>query len=349
MQYRILGRTGMKVSVMCLGTMMFGAWGGTTLEQCRRILDSALEAGINFIDTADVYAFGESEEILGQLLGSHRDEVVLASKVNNAMGPGLNQRGNSRRWIVREIEASLRRLRTDHLDLYQLHRPDPDTDISESLEALDDLVRQGKVLAVGTSTFPAEQLVEAQWASERRQLVRPATEQPPYSILVRGIEADVLPVCQRMQLGVMVWAPLNGGWLTGKYRRGAAAPPGSRAAREPDHIDFSKPSSEKKLDLVERLANLADEAGLSLTHMALAFTLSHPAVTACIVGPRSADQLDSQIAAADLTLDAGLLDAIDEIVPPGHTVNPDDAGWRPLALDDPSLRRRTITGGSAGI
>ena len=349
MQYRILGRTGIRVSVMCLGTMMFGAWGGTTLQECRQILDAALDAGINFIDTADVYAFGESEEILGELLGSRRDEVVLASKVNNAMGPGLNERGNSRRWIMREIEASLRRLRTDHLDLYQLHRPDPDTDISESLEALDDLVRQGKVLAVGTSTFPAEQLVEAQWVAERRHLVRPATEQPPYSIFVRGAESAVLPVCQQMQLGVMVWAPLNGGWLTGKYRRGSEAPPGSRAAREPDHIDFSKPSGERKLELVESLAKLADQAGLSLTHMALAFTLNHPAVTACILGPRTLDQLQSQTAAAEVSLDAGLLDAIDEIVPPGHTVSPDDAGWRPPVLDDASLRRRPGTGDSASV
>ncbi|HVA73987.1 MAG TPA: aldo/keto reductase [Acidimicrobiales bacterium] len=350
MQYRILGRTGIKVSVLCLGTMMFGAWGKTTLEECRRMLDAALDAGVNFVDTADVYAFGESEQILGEILGSRRDEVVLASKVNNAMGPGLNMSGNSRRWIVREVEASLRRLRTDHLDLYQLHRPDPETDISESLETLDDLVRQGKVLAVGTSTFPADLLVEAQWAAEKRQLVRPATEQPPYSIFARSIEADVLPACQRMQLGVMVWAPLNGGWLTGKYRRGAEPPPGSRAAREPDHIDYGKPVSERKLELAESLAKLAEQAGMSLSHMALAFTLNHPAVTASIIGPRTLDQLTSQIAAPDITLDPELLDAIDALVPPGHTINPADSGWRPPALDDASQRRRPGGSGmSAGV
>lgn len=349
MQYRILGRTGVRVSVLCLGTMMFGAWGKTTVDECRRILDAALDAGVNFVDTADVYAFGESEEILGQLLGARRDEVVLASKVNNAMGPGLNMGGNSRRWIVREVEASLRRLRTDRLDLYQFHRPDPDTDISESLEALDDLVRQGKVLAVGTSTFPADQLVEAQWAAERRSLVRPATEQPPYSIFVRGIEADVLPACIRMGLGVMVWAPLNGGWLTGKYRRGSEPPPGSRAAREPDHIDFATPASERKLELSEELAKLAEQAGISLPHMSLAFTLTHPAVTSSIIGPRTVDQLTSLLAASDISLDPDLLDAIDALVPPGHTINPADAGWRPPALDDASLRRRPAVGGSAGV
>lgn len=349
MQYRILGRTGMRVSTLCLGTMMFGEWGKTTLDECRLILDAALEAGINFVDTADVYAFGQSEEMLGELLGSRRDDVILASKVNNAMGPGLNMGGNSRRWIMREVEATLRRLRTDRLDLYQLHRPDPDTDISESLEALDDLVRQGKVLAVGTSTFPADLLVEAQWAAERRRLVRPATEQPPYSIFARGIEADVLPACQRLSLGVMVWAPLNGGWLTGKYRRGAEAPPGSRAAREPDHIDFAKPSSEEKLDLVESLAKLADDAGMTLTHMALAFTLNHPAVTASVIGPRTVDQLTAQTTAAEISLDPGLLDAIDELVPPGHTLNPDDRGWRAPALGDAALRRRRAIPRSAGV
>lgn len=350
MQYRILGRTGMEVSVLCLGTMMFGAWGRTSLEECGRILDAALDAGINFVDTADVYAFGESEEMLGRLLGTRRESVVLASKVNNPMGPGPNMGGNSRRWITREVESSLRRLRTDRLDLYQLHRPDPDTDISESLEALDDLVRQGKVVSVGTSTFPADLLVEAQWAAERRNVVRPATEQPPYSIFVRGIEADVLPACQRMGIGVMVWAPLNGGWLTGKYRRGSEPPPGSRAAREPDHIDFGRPASEQKLDLAEELAKLAEQAGITPTHMALAFTLNHPAVTASIIGPRTLEQLTSQLEAADLSLDEGLLDAIDALVPPGRTINPADSGWRPPALDNAGLRRRPgVPGASAGV
>ena len=222
MEYRTLGRTGMHVSTFCLGTMVLGAWGNRDEDECQAIVHAALDAGINFIDTADMYAFGESEEIVGRALRGRRDAVILATKFFNPMGEDPNHRGASRRWIVRAVEDSLRRLDTDWIDLYQVHRPDPDTDLDETLGALSDLVHAGKIRAFGTSTFPAEVLVEAQWMADRRGHVLPSTEQPPYSIFARGIERAVLPTCQRYGLGVLVWAPLNGGWLTGKYRDGQA-------------------------------------------------------------------------------------------------------------------------------
>jgi aryl-alcohol dehydrogenase-like predicted oxidoreductase len=298
-----------------------------------------LDAGINFVDTADVYAFGQSEEIVGHALRGRRDGVILASKVNNRMGDDPNQAGNSRRWIRAGLEASLRRLGTDYLDLYQLHRPDAATDIDESLGALSDLVHQGKIRAFGTSTFPAHQLVEAQWVAEQRNRERPVTEQPPYSIFARGIEADILPTCQRYQLGVAVWSPLNGGWLTGKYRRGVRPPAGSRADREPDHIDLPA-QAERKLDAVEALVKLAADAGISLTHLALAWTLVHPAVTATIIGPRTLDQLEAQLGADEIRLAPDLLDAIDALVAPGQTLSARDRGWEAPELADPAARRR---------
>ena len=341
MEHRVLGRTGVRVSPLCLGTMMFGAWGNEDVDECVRMVHQALDAGVNVVDTADVYAFGQSEEILGKALAGRRDDVVLATKFHNPMGDDPNRRGNSRRWIVRAVEDSLRRLGTDWIDLYQVHRPDPDTDIDETLGALSDVVHQGKVRAIGTSTFPAAQLVEAQWVAERRGRELFATEQPPYSILARGVEADVLPVCRRYGLGVLTWAPLNGGWLTGKYRRGATPPPGSRAAREPDHFDYGDAVRERKLQLVEALGGLAADAGLSLTHLALAWVLVHPAVTSAIVGPRTPDQLADLLGAAEVTLDADLLDRIDELVPPGLNVNPRDAGHEPPELAVVA-RRRTL-------
>jgi aryl-alcohol dehydrogenase-like predicted oxidoreductase len=351
MEYRGLGRTGMQVSPLCLGAMMFGAWGEPDHDESIKIIYRALDAGINFIDTADVYSQGESEEIVGKALaGGRRDDVILATKVHGQMGVPAgetgdpNKRGNSRRWIIREVEDSLRRLQTDWIDLYQIHRPDPGTDVEETLGALTDLLRQGKIRAFGSSTFPAHEIVEAQWVAERRGLARFVTEQPPYSILVRGIEADVLPVAEKYGLGVIPWSPLAGGWLTGRYRKGEDLPESRRAQRLPARYDMSKPSNQAKLDAVEELAVLADEAGISLIHLALAFTLAHPAVTAPIIGPRTMEQLESQLGAVDVTLSGDLLDRIDKIVPPGTTLNREgDSGYLPPALRESSLRRRRTT------
>ncbi len=340
MEYRVLGRTGVKVSPLCLGAMMFGAWGNRDHDESVRIIHRALDAGINFVDTADVYSAGESEEIVAKALAGRRDDVVLATKVHGRMGDDPNRRGNSRRWIVRAVEDSLRRLGTDWIDLYQIHRPDPDTDIDETLGALTDLVRQGKIRYLGSSTFPAYELVEAQWVAERRGRERFTCEQPPYSLLARGIERDVLPVCERYGIGVIPWSPLSGGWLSGAWRLGEDAPPSTRAERLPDRYDLSLPENQRKLQAVDALARLADESGLTLVHLALAFVLQHPAVTAPIIGPRTMEQLESQLGAVDVTLDADLLDRIDEIVPPGTNLNPADAGWTPRSLEDPSLRRR---------
>jgi len=341
MELRTLGRTGMKVSPLCLGAMMFGAWGNPDHEDCVRIIHASLDAGVNFVDTADVYSGGESEEIVGKALaGGRRDDVVLATKVHAPMGEDPNMRGNSRRWITRECEASLRRLGTDWIDLYQVHRPDPTCDVDETLGVLSDLVHQGKIRALGSSTFPAEQITEAQWVAERRGRERFVCEQPPYSIFVRGVEAAVLPTCQQYGMGVIPWSPLAGGWLSGKYRRGGELPSGGRAQRLPQRYDPALPENQRKLDIVEDLLKLAAEAGVSLVHLAVAFVLEHPAVTAAIIGPRTMEQLKGQIAAAGVMLDAAALDRIDELVPPGTNLNEADAGWTPPALDDPSLRRR---------
>jgi aryl-alcohol dehydrogenase-like predicted oxidoreductase len=348
MEYRSLGRTGMQVSPLCLGAMMFGAWGEPDHDVSIKIIHRALEAGINFIDTADVYSQGESEEIVGKALaGGRRDDVIVATKVHGQMGVPAgeqgdpNKRGNSRRWIIAEVENSLRRLQTDWIDLYQLHRPDPGTDVEESLAALTDLQRQGKIRAFGSSTFPAHEMVEAQWVSERRGLGRFVTEQPPYSILVRGIEADVLPVAEKYGMGVIPWSPLAGGWLTGRYRKGEDVPESRRAQRLPGRYDMSKPANQAKLDAVEELALLAEDAGITLIHLALAFTLAHPAVTSPIIGPRTMEQLESQLGAVDVTLSEDILDRIDKIVPPGVTLNREaDSGYLPLALREPILRRR---------
>jgi aryl-alcohol dehydrogenase-like predicted oxidoreductase len=340
MQMRTLGRTGVKVSPLCLGAMMFGAWGNPDHDESIAIIHRALDAGINFIDTADVYARGESEEIVGKALAGRRDNVFLATKVHGTMGDDPNQFGNSRRWIVAEVENSLRRLGTDWIDLYQIHRPELDTDIDETLGALTDLVRAGKVRYIGSSTFPPSQIVEAQWVAERRGRERFVCEQPPYSILVRGIENDVLPTCQRHGMGVIPWSPLAGGWLTGRYRKGQEPPTSSRANRLPQRYDMSLPANQVKLDAAEALAQLADEAGLSLIDMALAFVLEHPAITAAIIGPRTMEQLESQLGAADVELTADVLDRIDEIVAPGTNVNPTDAGWQNPALA-PDARRRS--------
>ncbi|HTK67523.1 MAG TPA: aldo/keto reductase [Pseudonocardia sp.] len=348
MNYRGLGRTGMKVSPLCLGAMMFGAWGEPDHDTSIKVIHRALDAGINFIDTADVYSQGESEVIVGKALaGGKREDVILATKFHAPMdvpmgtpGGDPNRRGNSRRWIVREVEDSLRRLGTDWIDLYQVHRPDPDTEIEETLSALTDLQRAGKIRAFGSSTFPAHQMVEAQWISQRRGLGRFVTEQPPYSMLVRGIEADLLPVAQQYGMGVLPWSPLAGGWLSGAYRKGQDAPASQRARRMPQRYDLSLPGNQAKFDAADALGAVADEAGLTLVHMALAFTLAHPAVTAPIIGPRTMEQLETQLGAVDVTLSDDVLDAIDAIVPPGVTLNRADAGYQPPALENPALRRR---------
>jgi aryl-alcohol dehydrogenase-like predicted oxidoreductase len=348
MEYRSLGRTGMQVSPLCLGAMMFGAWGEPDHDVSIKIIHRALDAGINFIDTADVYSQGESEKIVGKALaGGRRDDIIVATKFHGQMdvaqgesGGDPNRRGNSRRWIIREVESSLRRLQTDWIDLYQVHRPEPETDVEETLSALTDLQHQGKIRAFGSSTFPANEIVEAQWVAERRGLGRFVTEQPPYSILVRGIEADVLPAAQKYGMGIIPWSPLAGGWLTGRYRKGQDLPESRRAARLPGRYDMTRPGNQAKLDAVEELALVADDAGISLIHLALAFTLAHPAVTAPIIGPRTMEQLESQLGAADVTLSDDILDRIDKIVPPGATLNRDDSGYIPPELREPFLRRR---------
>jgi aryl-alcohol dehydrogenase-like predicted oxidoreductase len=340
METRELGRTGVHVTPLCLGAMMFGAWGNTDHDESIRIIHRALDAGINFIDTADVYARGESEEIVGKALQGRRDSVVLATKVHGTMhDTDPNMKGNSRRWVTREVDASLRRLQTDWIDLYQIHRWDPDTDHEETLGALTDLQRAGKIRYLGSSTYPPSAIVEAQWTAEKRGLSRFVCEQPPYSILVRGVETEVLPTCLRYGMGVIPWSPLAGGWLSGKYRKGTETR-SHRADRIPARYDLALPENQRKLDAVEQLAELAEVAGLSLVHLALAFVLRHPAVTAAIVGPRTMEQLEGQLGAVDVQLGGELLDAIDRIVPPGATINPVDAGWRPPHLDEPGSRRR---------
>jgi aryl-alcohol dehydrogenase-like predicted oxidoreductase len=333
----------MHVSPLCLGAMMFGAWGEPDHDTSIGIIHRALDAGINFIDTADVYSQGESEVIVGKALANGvRDDVVLATKFHGQMGESgdANRQGNSRRWIIREVEDSLRRLDTDWIDLYQVHRPDADTDVEETLAALTDLERQGKIRAFGSSTYPAHEMVQAQWVSERRGLGRFVTEQPPYSLLVRGIEADVLPVAQRYDMGVLPWSPLAGGWLTGRYRKGQEAPTSHRAQRMPGRYDLSSPGNQRKLEAADALAVLAEESGMTLVHLAIAFVLQHPAVTAPIIGPRTMEHLESQLPAAGVTLSTDILDKIDEIVPPGTNFAWPDAGWAPPSITDASTRRR---------
>src|SRR3954464_9345429 len=339
MRYRPFGRTGVHVSSLCLGAMMFGQWGNPDHDESIAVIHAALDAGINFIDTADVYSAGESEEIVAKAIAGRRDDIVLATKFFAPRGADRNMAGGSRRWIMRACEGSLRRLGTDHLDLYQVHRPDPNVDIDETLGALSDLVHQGKGRYLGSSTWPASAIVEAQWVAERRNRQRFVCEQPPYSILVRGVETDVLPTCQRHGMGVIPWSPLAGGWLTGRYRKGQDLPETHRAQRIPQRYDMSLPGNQAKLEAADALAQLAEEAGLTLIDMALAFVLEHPAVTAAIIGPRTMEQLESQLGAADVKLSDDILDRIDEIVPPGTNLNATDAGWQNPALSRAARRR----------
>jgi aryl-alcohol dehydrogenase-like predicted oxidoreductase len=343
MEHRKLGATGISVSPLCLGAMMFGAWGNTDHEDSIAIIHAALDAGINFIDTADVYSRGESEKIVGKALkGGRRDAVVLATKAHGRMHDSdPNAFGNSRRWLVKEVERSLKRLKTDWIDLYQIHRPEPDTDIDQTLGALSDLVAAGKVRAIGSSTFPAWQIVQAQWTAERRGRERFICEQPPYSMLIRAVERDVLPACQEFGMGVIPWSPLAGGWLSGRYTKGGESPASSRRAQMlPSRYDMSIPGNQAKLAAAEKLAEVAEQAGMPLIEMSLGFVLSHPAVSAAIIGPRTMEQLQSQLGALERDrLDDSVLDRIDEIVPPGTNVNQADTGWDPPWLTDASLRR----------
>ena len=341
MDYRPLGRTGVHVSKLCLGTMMFGAWGNTDHDDSIRIIHRALDAGINFIDTADVYSAGESEEIVGKAIRtppSRRDDIVLATKVSVPMDDDPNHRGNSRRWIVQEFENSLRRLGTDWIDLYQIHRPDPNTDIDETLGALTDLVQQGKVRYIGSSSFSAGHIVEAQWTARERRLERFRTEQPPYSLLVRGIELDVLPTARRHGMGILTYSPLAGGWLSGTWTADSS-PTSPARQRLAARFDMSLPENQRKLEAVEQLAKVAGDAGLSLIELAIAFVVNHPAVTSAIIGPRTMEQLDSQLPAAAVALDIAVLDRIDEIVKPGVNLNPADTSYGEQTLE-PAHRRR---------
>jgi len=346
MQYRTLGRTGIAVSQMCLGAMMFGAFGNPDHNESIQIIHKALDAGINFIDTADGYSAGESEQILGKALaGGRRASVVLAVKFGPPFDKDPNHRGASRRWITEGVEGSLRRLQTDWIDLYQVGVPDPNTDIDETLGALSDLVHTGKIRSFGASKVPASQIVEAQWTAERRGHERFRTEQPPYSLLTRAIEYDVLPTCLRHGMGVLAYSPLAGGWLSGKYRKGRQEISGPisaiRTRRSPMSYDATNPANAAKLAAVDALGALADEAGMTLIQMAVAFATNHPAVTSTIIGPRTMEHLDAYLAADGIDLSSDILDRIDQIVPPGVTINVADNMWNigTTALSATSLRR----------
>ena len=336
---RTLGRTGIQVSPFALGTMKFGPYGNPDPGDCVRIIHKALDAGINVIDTADVYGGdGATERIVGKALQGRRDDVVLATKFNGPMGTDPNRQGNSRRWIVTAAEDSLRRLGVDHIDLYQVHHVDHRTDMEETLSALTDLLRAGKVRAIGTSGQPATQIAEAQWLAERRGLARFRTEQPHYSILNRGIERDVLPVCEQYGLGAMIWSPLAAGLLTGRFRPGGEPIPANSLHWLPQHL-----TDKRKHAAIEQLVPIAEQAGLSLTHLALAFVVSHPAVTSAIIGPRTMAHLDDLLAGAGTVLDDDTLDLIDEVVPPGTDLGPIDVAHVPPALAEPARRRRNLS------
>jgi aryl-alcohol dehydrogenase-like predicted oxidoreductase len=337
--YRTLGPTGVQVSSLALGAMNFGANGRTTQDEATAIVDAALEAGINLVDTADFYNAGESEEMVGKAIAGRRDDIVLATKAGLPMGEEPNHQGGSRRWLFAALDASLRRLGVDHVDLYQVHRWDPHTSDEETLSALTDLQRAGKIRYFGSSTFPAYRIVEGQWAAREHHLNRYVTEQPGYSILQRAVESHVLPVTERYGLGVLVWSPLASGWLSGAVREGREVTT-SRSSFMPQMFDTAIPANRAKLNAVEQLATVADEAGLTMIQLALGFVTAHRAVTSAIIGPRTLDHLQSQLAAADTVLDADVLDAIDRIVPPGVDLAPEEKHDTPPAILDPALRRR---------
>jgi aryl-alcohol dehydrogenase-like predicted oxidoreductase len=339
MQYRTLGRTGVQVSTLALGAMNFGAIGRTGQDEATAIIDAALEAGVNLIDTADMYGQGESEEIVGRAIAGRRDDIVLATKATLPMGEERNHRGGSRRWLVTALDDSLRRLGADHVDLYQIHRWDPATSDEETLSALTDLQRAGKIRDFGCSTFPAYRIVQAHWAAREHHLSRYVTEQPSYSALQRGIETHVLPVTQEYGMGVLAWSPLASGWLSGAIRAGQEIST-HRSGVLRQRFDLTVPANRARLDAVEQLVKIADGAGLTLIQLALGFVTAHPGVTSAIIGPRTLDHLHAQLAAADTVLTADVLDAIDAVVPPGLDLAPDEKIDTPPALLDASLRRR---------
>jgi aryl-alcohol dehydrogenase-like predicted oxidoreductase len=338
-RYRTLGRTGVQVSTLALGAMNFGAIGRTTQDEATAIVDAAIAAGVNMIDTADWYGHGESEEMVGRAIAGHRDDVVLATKANMPMGEDRNRQGSSRRWLVTALDASLRRLNVDHVDLYQIHRWDPTTSDEETLSALTDLQRAGKIRYFGSSTFPAYRIVQAQWAARSLHLSRYVTEQPGYSILQRGVEAHVLPVTAEYGMGVLAWSPLAGGWLSGAIREGREMTT-SRSVHLRERFDLGDPANRAKLDAVERLAKVAEEADLTMIQLALGFVTAHPAVTCALIGPRTLPHLHAALAAADTVLPPDVLDAIDAVVAPGVDLAPHERFDTPPALLDPALRRR---------
>lgn len=340
MQYRTLGRTGVQVSTLVLGAMNFGAIGRTTQEEATALVDAALDGGINMIDTADVYSQGQSEEMVGKALAGRRDDVVLATKACIPMGEERNHRGTSRRWLVTELEHSLRRLGVDHVDLYQMHRWDPSTSDEETLSALTDLQRDGKIRYFGSSTFPSYRIVQAQWAAREHRLGRYVSEQPSYSMLQRGIEAHVLPATQEYGMGVLAWSPLSGGWLSGALRAGRQITTSRSQGPMASRFDLSTATNQARLDAVEQLAAVAEQAGLTLIQLALGFVTAHPGITSAIIGPRTPEHLASQLAAADTVLGPDVLDAIDQIVAPGTDLAPEEEVDTPPALLDTTLRRR---------
>ena len=344
MEQRTLGRTGVTVSRYCLGAMMFGPMGNRDEGDCVRIIHKALDSGINFIDTADVYSQGVSEQIVGKALVGRREHVVLATKFMGSMGQDPNQRGGSRRWIMKEVENSLKRIGTDYIDLYQIHRFDEQTDLEETMGALSDLVHQGKIRYFGCSMFPADRIVESHWVAEKRGLQRFRCEQPWYSIFARDIERFVLPACQRYGMGVISWSPLDGGWLTGRYLKPEDLGERSRvvlAARMRGRGQFDPEAAfiKQKLELANALNGLAKEAGLPLTHLAMAFVLEHPAITSAIIGPRTYEQLEDLLACADVRLTKEVLDRIDALVPPGSSINGTDGNARPAGMSKSARRR----------
>ena len=339
MQYRTLGQTGVQVSSLALGAMNFGTMGNTTQAEVTAIVDAALEAGVNVIDTADRYSDGESERLVGAAIAGRRDDIILATKFYSPMGSERNHQGTSRRWVINALDDSLRRLGVDHIDLYQAHRWDPTTSDDETLSALTDLQRAGKIRYFGSSTYPAYRIVQAQWAASSRNLGRYVTEQPSYSILQRGIESHVLPVTEHYGMGVLAWSPLASGWLSGAIRAGQE-PTTNRSKALPQRFDLAVPANRARMDAVEQLAEVADQAGLTLIQLALGFVTAHPAVTSAIIGPRTLEHLESQLAAADTVLSGDVLDAIDAIVAPGTDLAPEEKFDTPPSLLDPSLRRR---------
>jgi aryl-alcohol dehydrogenase (NADP+) len=342
MEYRTLGKTGVVVSRYCLGAMMFGKMGNPDHEDSARIIHRALDAGINFIDTADAYSRGESETIVAKALKGRRDDVVLATKFFNHMHPdNPNARGGSRLWITRAVEESLQRLDTDYIDLYQMHRPDDRVDLEETLSALTDLVRQGKVRMIGHSAYPAERIVEAQWVSEKMGLARFRCEQAPYSIVRRAIERDVLPTCARYGMGVITYSPLAGSWLSGKYRTLGDVPETSRLHLMATRFGLSldSPVNRRRIEAAVQLDDLARKHGLPLAHMAVEWAMEHPDITSVIIGPRTMEQLDDLLTCADLRLDHDVLDEIDAIVGPGVDVIPNDPTTAPAALQVQRRRR----------